>query len=100
MKEPFYNQLSPHLFWDVSKDDIDPVDNKPFIIKRVLEYGTWLDWQLTLDFYGLEDIVETAKKIRELDPRSLSFLSNLSSTALDQFQCYTTKQSTPKHAIF
>lgn len=100
MERKLITELSTHLFWDVSIDGVDTTDNKSFLIKRVLEYGTWRDWKLILDFYGMDEIVSVAKKFRELDPRSLSFLANLSSTPVNQFWCYNTRQSAPPHLNF
>ncbi len=94
------DQFSSHLFWDVSRQSIDCFHDKSFIIKRVLEYGTWNDWKISLAIYGLKEIVNTAREFRDLDPKSLSFLSNLTSTPLNQFRCYITRQSMPKHATF
>ncbi len=71
------SKLSPHLFWDVAPEIINPSDNKKLIIKRVLEYGIWEDWLLLKEFYGIEGIAGTAKGFRELDrnlfPLSLQF---------------------------
>ncbi len=38
------HDLSPHLFWDVDMNLLDPEKSFPFITKRVLEYGFLSDW--------------------------------------------------------
>lgn len=35
----YIQQFSPHLFWDVRKEDIDFDVHAQYVIKRVLEYG-------------------------------------------------------------
>jgi hypothetical protein len=94
------SDFSPHLFWDIDPKSIILENDCDFIVKKVLLYGLMHDWELLLQFYGLEKIVQSAKSIRELDKRSLSFLSLLSNTPKEEFLCYTTKQSTPPHWNF
>jgi hypothetical protein len=96
----FISQLSAHLFWDVKPDLLDPDRNKTFIIKRVLEYGLWEDWLLLKKFYGLETITNETQGFRELDPRSLAFIAQLSGVPKEKFKCYTTEQLTPPHWNF
>ena len=38
--------LSDHLFWDVDRSSIEPERHAPWLVKRVLEYGRWNDWQV------------------------------------------------------
>jgi len=92
--------LSPHLFWDVDKDNIDLEKNKKFIIHRVLEYGLLRDWQFIYSHYGIEDISNTVINIKDLDKKSLSFISLLSKVPKEKFLCYTLMQSTPQHWNF
>ena len=46
-------QFSPHLFWDVRKEDIDLDAHAQYVIQRVLEYGLLGDWNLIKSYYGL-----------------------------------------------
>ncbi len=94
------SQLSPHLFWDVDRDNLDINKNIKLIVQRVLEYGLMSDWVLLNKHLGIKQIAETAQKIRDLDERALSFISLLSKIPHDQFLCYTTNRSTPKHWNF
>ena len=98
--ESIASQLSPHLFWDVKRDELDGERSRRFIIKRVLEYGLWQDWLLIEKYYGLATIATEAQQVRELDGRSLAFISLLSGVPKQQFKCYTTKLSTPAHWNF
>lgn len=41
----YMEQFSPHLFWDVRKEDIDLDAHAQYVIQRVLEYGLlMLSW--------------------------------------------------------
>ncbi len=96
----FINTLSPHLFWDVDINDVDADKNKSFIIKRVLEFGFFKDWKLINEYYGIDVIVDSATKFRELEPKTLSFIIQYSGLPKEKFRCYTTAQSKIKHWNF
>ena len=92
--------FSDYIFWDVDRSSIDPSANASFIVQRVLEYGQYEDWKHLLAYYGLDSIVDTAKKLRTLDAKALSFISTVSRTPIEQFRCYNTRQSIPQHSSF
>ncbi len=92
--------LSKHLFWDVNIFDINEQKHKKFIIKKVLQYGTFADWKIVLKFYGKGTIINIAKTIKDLDKKTLSFLSLISGIPKTEFLCYITEQSMPKHWNF
>ena len=92
--------FSPHLFWDIDADTLHFDYNKAQIIQRVLEYGLMKDWLIISGVYGLRIIAATAAQLRELEPRTLSFITNLSGLPKESFRCYSTKQSIPKHWNF
>ncbi len=94
------NNLSAHLFWDVNPDILNFEKNKKLIIQRVLNYGLFNDWQIIVKQYGISEIAKTAVSLRELDKKSAAFISLLSKIPQDQFQCFSSKQSTPQHLIF
>ena len=94
------NDLSEHLFWDVDRSKIDLKKNKKLLIQRVLDYGLIDDWQIIYDYYGIDEIAQTAATLRDLDKKSISFISLLSNIPEEEFLCYTTKQSIPKHWDF
>lgn len=48
----YMEQFSPHLFWDVRKEDIDLDAHAQYVIQRVLEYGLLGDWNLIKSYYG------------------------------------------------
>lgn len=92
--------LSPRLFWDTDPEKVDMQKHKAFVIARVLEYGTFDDWKTILKYYGLEDIAETATKLRTLDKKTLAFISTISGIAKEKFRCYSNQQSTNQHFSF
>lgn len=65
--------LSPHLFWDTDPDQVDFDRHASWLVKRVLEYGRWRDWQLLVRTYGKARLAEIVPGIRSLDPRAASF---------------------------
>jgi hypothetical protein len=91
------SNLSPHLFWDVDIKDLNFNKNKKLIIKRVLDYGLIDDWQILLKHYSISEIAEIATSLRDLDKKSASFISLLTKIPQEQFLCFTSKQSIPRH---
>ncbi|NDV83806.1 hypothetical protein [Bacteroides sp. 51] len=94
------HSFSSYLFWDIDKSTLDASVHDAYIIKRVLEYGQLSDWVLIRDYYTIPVIVDKAKKFRELEERALSYIATVSHTPIEQFRCYTTLQSTPRHWNF
>ena len=94
------SNLSPHLFWDVDQKKIDIDRSKHYIINRVLEYGLINDWTIIYKHYGIDQIAQIAMQLNDLDDKTLSFIALLSKKPIDQFRCYTTKQSKPRHWNF
>jgi len=92
--------LSPHLFWDVDRSKLDVDKHRRIVVQRVLEYGLMNDWKLIYRYYGIEDIAAIATTLRELDERAVSFISMLAHIPKEEFLCYTTRQSTPRHWNF
>ena len=87
------NTLSQHLFWDVDKEDMNWEEHTQFIIKRILEYGTWSDFKLLKSKVGVQGIADAAKKMRTLDKRTLHYVALISDTDVKDYRCYTSKQS-------
>lgn len=93
-------QFSKYLFWDVDQASIDMEGHSSYIVKRVLERGQLSDWKLLCSYYGLSRITEISMGLRDLDPKSLSFISTISHTPKEKFRCYTERQSTQRHWIY
>jgi len=97
LKKMLSGNFSAHLFWDVPKEKVNLEKHPQFIIKRVLEYGLMRDWLFIKEYYGLKKIVDIAKKFRELEPRALSYLSAISKTPREKFQCYNYQRLNQAH---
>ena len=85
--------FSPHLFWDAKAEDIDFEEHAPYVIQRVLEYGSFEDWKQILSYYGKTRIGEIAIRFRSLEPTALAFVSIITHQPKEKFRCYILKQS-------
>jgi hypothetical protein len=93
-------QLSDHLFWDIDKSKLDIKKSKKTIIHRVLNYGKIEDWHILIKTYGIKEIADVAKSLKDLDLKSASFVALLDETPLNKFACYISRQSIPQHWNF
>lgn len=93
-------QLSRVLFWDTDYDSIDWDNKARYVIERVVAYGFVEDWRAIQHFYGMDRIREVVLQARDLDPKTLSFLSLIFDIPKEQFRCYTQIQSNPGHWVY
>lgn len=93
-------KFSSHLFWDTDREKLDMIQHRAFIIKRVLEYGLYEDWKLLRTRLSIQEIARVTQGFRELDPKTLAFVSTISQTPKETFRCYITKQLNPPHWNF
>lgn len=100
MSEPDTPSLRRQLFWDVNYDSVQWNNNYRFVIERVLERGTFDEWQEIKQHYGLDKIKETALQARWLDNTTLAFCSNYFQIPKEQFRCYTLKSLNPAPWVF
>lgn len=98
--QSYIDKLSDHLFWDIDKNTLDKQKSEKTIIKRVLTYGKIEDWHILVKIYGINKITTVSKSLRDIDLKSASFVALLSNTPINDFACYTLKQSTPQHWNF
>jgi len=92
--------LPRHLFWDTDYNSIDWEQNAPYIIDRVLHRGSWEDFKAILNWYGQKKVSVIAQRLRHLDKCVLSFCSVYFDVPIENFRCYTWKQSNPTHWDF
>lgn len=93
-------QLSRVLFWDTDYDKIDWDGKARYVIERVVTRGNWSDWLAIHAYYGLERIRTEMLQSRDLDKKTLHFLSTLFDIPEEQFRCYTYIQSNPGHWVY
>lgn len=89
--------LSKVIFWDTNYNQIDWENKARYVIERVVMYGTINDWRTIQAFYGMTRIKTEVLQSRDLDDKSLSFLSCIFNIPIEEFRCYKLKQSTPIH---
>ncbi|HBB91819.1 MAG: hypothetical protein A2X22_02255 [Bacteroidetes bacterium GWF2_49_14] len=90
-------ELTRTIFWDADYDSINWAEKARYVIERVIMFGTLDDWKAIQKFYGREKILAEMLESRELDPKSLSFLSCIFDTPPEKFRCYTQIQSSRAH---
>lgn len=86
-------QLTRTIFWDTRYESIDWIQNAPYVIDRVLHYGTLNDWRQIVAFYGREKVKRIVLNLRYLDKRALSFCAAYFQTPKEQFRCFNTEPS-------
>jgi hypothetical protein len=90
-----FPSLDKKIFWDTDFSQLDFSKHANAIIVRVLERGSMNDWSEIKRYYGHEKIKEAAMQARSLSKTTLSFVSNLYDVPINQFRCYTWRQSNP-----
>ncbi len=95
-KNNFIDRLPDRLFWDVDRSKLDPEQHSRWLIERILMWGSLDDFKHLLAYYGWDEIVKVAKKSRQIDCKTASFVAHMTGTPKDEFLCYSTKQSNRK----
>ena len=85
--------LSDHLFWDVDRSGLDLERHAAWLVKRVLEYGRWQDWQILVGHYGKPQLAQMVTGLRSLQPRALAFCSAWFQLPISSFRCSASKPS-------
>jgi hypothetical protein len=68
-------------------------EHKIFIVERILDYGLMTDWMNLYQHTGIHEIGKIAVQIRNLDKKSLTFISCLSNILITYFLCYLPSSS-------
>jgi len=85
-------QLNPALFWDTDYQKLNLDKHARYIMSRVLMYGKLEEWKQVLHYYGKEKVAEELIQERELDVKSVHFLSITLEITLTKFRCYSEKR--------
>lgn len=83
------------LLWDVDLERVDLEQHAGFLIRRVLERGSWGEWLRVRAYYGDARIEREVEGMRHLDPKALSYIAAILQRPPESFRCYTTKPSLP-----
>lgn len=87
------DHFSPHLFWDVDKQEFDMNQFGAQLVYRVVEYGTMKDWELLQKIYTRDELKAMVMDLRDLDKVTLSFLAHYFKVDKNAFRCYKQSQS-------
>jgi hypothetical protein len=93
----FVEKLSPHLFWDTDKSQIDLVVHRPFLVERIMSHGLLSDWLLLKATFSREELRTTVLQLRYMDKYSLHFCMAYFDEPIQNFRCYNYAQSNPAH---
>lgn len=78
--------LNPSLFWDTNPQNLDYEAHARYIIARVVQFGTLDEWRQVIAFYGKERIGIEMQNERDLDIKTLHFLSCTLNIPLENFR--------------
>jgi hypothetical protein len=95
--KPFYDK---RIFWDVDSDKMDVEAKANFIIERVFERGDVEDIRYCRRFYGDEKITSVLLNAKYLPERRMYLASAIIDKPIQEFRCYTIKQSNQIHVPY
>ncbi len=75
-------------FWDTEYEKLDLKKNKKYIISRLFCEGNWESIKWLKKNYTREEIIETAKTSRRLNPITANFLKNVYNLKKEEMQYY------------
>jgi hypothetical protein len=87
------SDFSPHLFWEVNREELDFENSKETIIYQVIEFGMMKDWKMLQELYSNEILKEVTINLRQLDPVTLAFIAHYLKIDKTEFRCYKNSQS-------
>jgi hypothetical protein len=97
MLSEFLQSLSPHLWWDMDKNQLDDQLHAGQIIVRIAMRGGEEDFKKMIRFYGRDVIVKHLTSARYLDKLTLNFCACIFNVPLTSFRCYTEKPLMTTH---
>lgn len=81
-------KLSDWLFWDIDSHTLDLDKHAHFITGRVLAKGDLDDWRAIRQHYGYENLKDIVRELRDMDDKTLHFLSHYFEIPLNEFRCF------------
>ena len=87
-KGELLQKLSKHLFWDYDVSVLNEKDDKKLIMERVFTRGSEEDEKAVFSYYKKKDIKNTVIEIRNLDKKTLNYLSVILDIPKKAFKCY------------
>jgi hypothetical protein len=87
--------LNRRIFWDVDYDKLDFDARSAFVIERVFERGDVEDIRRCRRYYGDEKVSQALLNAKFLPLHTLHFASAIIDKPMEEFRCYTLRQSNP-----
>lgn len=87
--------LHRRIFWDVDFEKIDYEAKASFVIERVFERGDVDDIRNCRRYYGDKKVTEVLLGAKFLSEVTLYLASAVIDRPLNDFRCYTLRQSNP-----
>ena len=84
------------IFWDVDFDRLDYDEKGTFVIERVFERGDVEDIRNCRRYYGDEKVTEVLLNAKFLPEHRIHLASAVTGKPLNEFRCYTLRQSNPE----
>ncbi len=94
---PLIAGLSGHLFWDTPVENVDVERHRRWLVNRVLEKGTWQDWNRLLQLYGKEGVRDAVKSMRSLEKKAFRFACAVLDIEPSDCRCFTNTRSRAGH---
>ena len=89
--------LSKEIFWDIDMSTLNYEVQGAFILERVITRGTISDFKQIVKYYGIEALEKIAIDTKNLDKKSLNFISFFLNIPKYRFKCYSQIQSLETH---
>lgn len=83
------------LLWDVDPEQFDPESHAGFLIRRVLEKGTWAEWRMVRAHFGDDRLHGEVRRMPRLEPKALSFVAAVLGQPPESFPCFASTPSLP-----
>jgi hypothetical protein len=84
------------IFWDVDFDLLDYDKKGTFVIERVFERGDVEDIRNCRRYYGDEKVTKVLLNAKFLPEHRIHLASAATGKPLNEFRCYTLRQSNPE----
>ena len=84
-------KLTKAAFWNCDLDKFDYLEDKDYIIKRILEAGLENDEIIMWNLYSYEDIKNVAINLETLDESMVTYMSFVLKIDEKEFKCYGKK---------
>ncbi len=91
---PFIDQLSPPLFWDIAPEQLDPEVHGRFIISRIMDRGTLRDVKAVWNYYGEERVQQALLQAASLHKKTIVFFANQFGLPRGAFRAYQNNKET------